>query len=149
MPWIYSNSRRITYAKLLNSVEEAESLWMAPPLLREDKCKSSHAAKGIKRLTSLMLLVPTIDTVAPPLAAHRLHSAAVGQAVLLIKSGGIQGKRIEERRMALWNNGGVRRVEHIPNRPYCLCPDRGPGRTAKREVFRQHLLDGIEMVNGE
>ena len=83
------------------------------------------------------------------LAAHRLHSAAVDQAVLLIKPGGIQGKRIEERRMALWNDGGVRRVEHIPDRPYRLCPDRGPGRTAKREIFRQHLLDGIEMVNGE
>jgi len=48
--------------------------------------------------------------------------------------------------MTLGNNGNVRIAEHIPDRPRRLFPDMGPGRTAKGEIFSQHLLDGIEVV---
>jgi len=83
------------------------------------------------------------------LAPHRLHGDTVGQAVLLIETGFLQSQRIKERGMTLGDDSDVRITQDIPDRPRCFFPDMGPGRTAKGEVFGQHLLDGIETVRGQ
>jgi hypothetical protein len=89
------------------------------------------------------------EDVCQALAAHRLHGDAVRQAVLLIETRFVQGQRIEERGMTLGNDRNVWIVQHMPDRPRCLFPDLRPGRTTEGEIFRQHLLDGIEVVRRE
>ena len=117
------------------------------PLGRGDAHAYGSCEQDVKAFLREMMVVA--QNVCQALAAHRLHGDTVGQAVLLIETSFVQGQRIEERGMTLGNHGDVRIVEHIPDCPRRFFPDMGPGRTAKGEVFGQHLLDGIETVRGQ
>jgi len=89
------------------------------------------------------------EDVCQALAAHCLHGDTACQAVLLIKTRFVKGQRIKKRGMTLGDDGDVRIIEHIPDRPRRLFSDMGSGRTTEGEIFGQHLLDGIEVIRGQ
>lgn len=73
------------------------------------------------------------------LVSHRPHGNAACQAVMLIEAGFVESKRIEERRMTLWKDGGVRIAENVFDGARRLFSDMGRRNAAKCELFGQHL----------
>ncbi len=81
-----------------------------------------------------------------PLASHHLHRDAIREAIMLVRAGLVQRKRIEEARAGLRHDGDMRIVQHSADEAHSTRAKSWSGGAVEGEKFRQHLIGGVEMI---